>query len=208
MKLYWQEVSKQTGGDEVEATERNKDHKAPGKKPFVTQALTEIPLSGQSNNLSVQRSTLKYWPLWASLLSLTHSILFCFNSFQEAEKVTLSKWPTPAVSHSSYHANSKTVHILPGNPTSSTGAKESGTITRYTIFNVFTPLTSGILPKDGVLLLRELPLQCPHFSSTQTLQSASKLVSLHSNKHALTYHHLPSYLLHLNLLNLANYILL
>lgn len=42
-------MSKQTGGDEVEATEMNKGHKAPGKKPFVTQALTEIPLSDQSS---------------------------------------------------------------------------------------------------------------------------------------------------------------
>lgn len=99
---------------------------------------------------------------WASLLSLTHSILFCFNSFQEAEKFTFPKWSAPAVSHSSYQANSKSVHIMPGNPTSSTGAKESGTI-----FNIFTPLTLGILPKDGVLLLRQLLLQCPHFSSAQ-----------------------------------------
>lgn len=42
-------MSKQTGGDEAEASERNKGHKAPGKKPFVPQALTEIPLSDQSH---------------------------------------------------------------------------------------------------------------------------------------------------------------
>lgn len=41
----------------------------------------------------------------------------------------------------------KSVHVMPGNPTSSTGAKESGIIIHYTIFNIFTPLTSGILPK-------------------------------------------------------------
>lgn len=137
------------------------------KSHLSLKLLQKFPCWIRVIHLSVQRSTLKYWPLWASLLSLTHSILFCFNSFQEAEKVTLSKWSTPAVSHCSYHANSKSAHIVPGNPTSSTGAKESGTITHYTIFNVFTPLTSGILPKDAVLLRRELLLQCPHLSSTQ-----------------------------------------
>lgn len=144
------------------------------KSHLSLKLLQKFPCRIRVIHLHVQRSTLKYWPLWASLLSLTHSILFCFNSFQEAEKVTLSKWSTLAASHSSYHANSKSVHIVPGNPTSSTGAKESATITHYTIFNGFTPLTSGILPKDGVLLLRELPLQCPHFSSVQTLQQTGQ----------------------------------
>lgn len=114
---------------------------------FHSSSYKNVPCWITVIHLSVQRNKLKYWPLWTSLLSLTHSIIFCFNSFQETEKATLFKWSTLAVSHSSYHANSKSVHIMPGNPTSSTGAKQSGTIIHYTIFNIFTPLTLGILPK-------------------------------------------------------------
>jgi len=66
----------------------NKGHKDPGNKPFFSQAHIGTSLIG--SHWSFQRSKLKYWPLWTSLLLLAHSIIFRFNSFQETEKVTLS----------------------------------------------------------------------------------------------------------------------
>ena len=114
---------------------------------FSLKLLQELPLLDHSNTFECLEEQAKILTTMDSLLALTHSIVFCFDSFQETEKVTSFKRSTLAVSRSSYHANSKSVHIMPGNPTSSTGAKQSGTIIHYTIFNIFTPLTLGILPK-------------------------------------------------------------
>lgn len=64
----------------------NKGHKAPGKKPFVTQALTEIPLLDQSNTSECSEEHSEILTTMGFITFTPHSILFCFNSFQELRK--------------------------------------------------------------------------------------------------------------------------
>lgn len=135
------------------AAEMSKGQKAPGNALLFTWALIGTSPPGSTLRCSEEQATILATGDHPYFQSPIRS-LFLLTPFRRGRK-------SPCLSSQClrFHLlatmqTPRSAHIMPGNPTSSTGAEESGAVIHYTIFSIFYSSTVRIFAKDGALLRR------------------------------------------------------